>query len=235
MPPSEHGGGGGGGSGWQSLSHRLLHCLSFKGIFRLRRVLFLVVISLTIVALITFINDRDEQSSSLHKTHTSESTTGSTSGSNSNSGDASKKPSALFNFLFPNYAKSKQKSTPDLLRPKPLPDSTKPQPKRPDIPVKSSAPKTPDILPRPDLKSFKTEELYQTALWKWYLTTIPPYDAKALNIIPGSRGIVFTSSERWVGNMIQSIYVLRELGCKLPIQFSYIAGQIKDADLERIR
>ncbi|KAI9366178.1 mannosyltransferase putative-domain-containing protein [Zopfochytrium polystomum] len=56
-----------------------------------------------------------------------------------------------------------------------------------------------------------------------------------MKVVPGLRGIVFTSPSRWLGNMIQSVAVLRDLGCTLPIQLSYVEGQLSDTELEKAR
>ena len=71
--------------------------------------------------------------------------------------------------------------------------------------------------------------------WKTYMKNLPSYDAKNNGIIPGSRGIVITSGEKWIRNMLLVVLTLRDLGCTLPIQLSYVKGQISESTLDVVR
>ena len=63
----------------------------------------------------------------------------------------------------------------------------------------------------------------------------PPYNADKLGIVPGSRGVVLTSASASVAKAIAAVLLLRETGCTLPVQFSYLSNQVTDVDLDVLR
>ncbi|KAI9318342.1 mannosyltransferase putative-domain-containing protein [Zopfochytrium polystomum] len=75
----------------------------------------------------------------------------------------------------------------------------------------------------------------ERAAWRAWLRTAPPYDPAALGVVPGSRGVVLTGPAKSVPNVIMAVLLLREAGCRLPVQFSYIAGEVDEEDLETVR
>lgn len=71
--------------------------------------------------------------------------------------------------------------------------------------------------------------------WKSWMKHSPPYNADKLGIVPGSRGVVLTSASASVAKAIAAVLLLRETGCTLPVQFSYLSSQVTDVDLDVLR
>ncbi|KAJ1567780.1 hypothetical protein HK405_004784, partial [Cladochytrium tenue] len=71
--------------------------------------------------------------------------------------------------------------------------------------------------------------------WMKYMRHVKEYDANKLGVVPGSRGVVFTGSTKSVPNIITAVLLLRETGCNLPVQFSYIRREVTEEDLYTIR
>ncbi|KAJ1562881.1 ccr4 associated factor, partial [Cladochytrium tenue] len=71
--------------------------------------------------------------------------------------------------------------------------------------------------------------------WMKYMRKVKEYDAKKLGVVPGSRGVVLTGSSKSVPNIITAVLLLRETGCNLPVQFSYIRREVTEEDLYTIR
>jgi hypothetical protein len=71
--------------------------------------------------------------------------------------------------------------------------------------------------------------------WKEYVKNIKPYDALSLGIVPGSRGVVITGPGNRIDYVILTAELLRATGCKLPVQFSYVKGQVSDEELKKVQ
>ncbi|KAJ1541772.1 hypothetical protein HK405_010437, partial [Cladochytrium tenue] len=71
--------------------------------------------------------------------------------------------------------------------------------------------------------------------WLQAMRAVPEYDAEALGVLPGSRGIVFTGSDAMVRHLLIALDFLREAGCTLPIEFVYVGDQVPSSLLNRLR
>ncbi|KAI9337620.1 mannosyltransferase putative-domain-containing protein, partial [Zopfochytrium polystomum] len=75
----------------------------------------------------------------------------------------------------------------------------------------------------------------ERAAWKAWLSNARDYDAAELGIVPGSRGVVLTGPSKSVPTIIMTVLLLRETGCKLPVQYSYLRHEVSDEDLDVVR
>ncbi|KAJ1560831.1 hypothetical protein HK405_005810 [Cladochytrium tenue] len=67
--------------------------------------------------------------------------------------------------------------------------------------------------------------------WMGFLRRAPAYSPEDLGVVPGSRGVVLTGPSRSVPSIITAVMLLRETGCTLPVQFSYLRHEVTDEDL----
>lgn len=81
----------------------------------------------------------------------------------------------------------------------------------------------------------KTRIAVERAFHRAWMKHTPPYDAAKLGIIPGSRGVVLTGASKSVAKVIAAVLLLRETGCKLPVQFSYLREEVTQIELEVVR
>ncbi|KAI9366179.1 mannosyltransferase putative-domain-containing protein [Zopfochytrium polystomum] len=72
-------------------------------------------------------------------------------------------------------------------------------------------------------------------MWKRFVAETKPYDPKFLGITPGSRGVVITGPGNRIKYAVLTANLLRQTGCTLPIQFSYLKGQVSNEDLKLIQ
>jgi hypothetical protein len=87
------------------------------------------------------------------------------------------------------------------------------------------------ILAVPSENFIKAEQ----KAWRKWLKRAPSYDPDLLGIVPGSRGVVLTGPSKSVPAVIMTALLLRETGCNLPIQFSYLKNEVTEVDLKVVR
>ncbi|KAJ1562879.1 hypothetical protein HK405_006609, partial [Cladochytrium tenue] len=80
----------------------------------------------------------------------------------------------------------------------------------------------------------KTTDAVQKKKWVDFMQHLEPYDAKRLGIIPGSRGVVLTGGNKWVNNVVMASLFLKDLGCDLPVAFTYLKDQVSPDNLEKL-
>ncbi|KAJ1565623.1 hypothetical protein HK405_011947, partial [Cladochytrium tenue] len=86
-----------------------------------------------------------------------------------------------------------------------------------------------DLQPRMDL-DVKAREY--NLKWRKFLHELPAYSAEAAGVVAGTRGIVMTTSRRWLPLVIMSVRNLRELGCELPVELVYSSDEIPAEEIE---
>ncbi|KAJ1551844.1 hypothetical protein HK405_013709, partial [Cladochytrium tenue] len=79
--------------------------------------------------------------------------------------------------------------------------------------------------------------LAQRRRWRQFLRSVGEYSAAGAGVTAGagSRGVVLTTSDGWVGLTAVAVLQLRAVGCDLPIQVSYVRGQVGEDKLAWLR
>ncbi|KAJ3301294.1 hypothetical protein HDU76_005787 [Blyttiomyces sp. JEL0837] len=79
------------------------------------------------------------------------------------------------------------------------------------------------------------DERAQKKLWKEFLGKMSKeYDPKAYGVVPGSRGIVFSTHRMGIPILLRTVLILRDLGCELPIELAYIKDDVGDEELKML-
>ncbi|KAJ1558239.1 hypothetical protein HK405_014109, partial [Cladochytrium tenue] len=99
----------------------------------------------------------------------------------------------------------------------------------PDLPRGSTFARSIEL--QSDERAFVARE---RAAWTAYMRAVPDYDPAALGIVRGSRGVVLTGPGKSVASIITAVTLLRETGCTLPVQFSYLRAEVSDQELETV-
>ncbi|KAJ3331846.1 hypothetical protein HDU76_002041 [Blyttiomyces sp. JEL0837] len=78
-------------------------------------------------------------------------------------------------------------------------------------------------------------ERHQKKLWKDFVKNMnDKYDPSAYGVVPGTRGIVFSTYKNGIPILIRTVLLLRDLGCELPMELLYINGDVEEEEMKML-
>ncbi|KAJ1563952.1 hypothetical protein HK405_000193 [Cladochytrium tenue] len=103
--------------------------------------------------------------------------------------------------------------------------------------------------PRPTRPAYGTDEAFHSALWRWHVAEHAAAAASkaaahegdsganstaAATPPPSTAGVVYVAAPKFLGNALQSVLLLRQRGCSLPMSIAYVGAEFGPNEINKI-